>query len=74
MMKYKTLADLVNAYHAKELTRETAMLTIDNDNVHVTFHAADDPDWLRAENVFEMDPLDLLEQALDLLGIPHEHV
>lgn len=42
---------------------------IDNDDA--SMYDGDDED---GEIVFEMHPADLLEQALDLLGIPHEHV
>lgn len=72
--QYKTLAELATAYKSGELTPETATLMLDNDYTAVTYHAADDPDWLHAVDVFHMDPHDVLEQALDLLGIPHEHV
>jgi hypothetical protein len=63
-VKYKTLREL---QHACDLARakgqEPPELTVDNDE---TFAYADD------ECVFRMDPQTLLEQALDLLGIPHE--
>lgn len=72
--QYKTLAELCGAYKSGELTPETAVMRIDNDFVAVTWHAADDLEWEQAVDVFEMDPHDLQEQALDLLGIPHEHV
>lgn len=72
--QYKTLAELAAAYSSGELTRETAILEVDNDTTYVYWHAADDPDWLRAVKVFSAHPYDLTVQALDLLGIPHEHV
>lgn len=59
---YDTLRQLADAIKAGEVT---GPLMIDND---VTGLYQDDV------KVFEMHPDDLLEQALDLLGIPHEHV
>ena len=69
---YSTLAELIQAYHDHELTPETAVVELDKNEVSVTWHAADDEDWLRAETVFEGYQADLLTQALDLLGIPWE--
>lgn len=63
-MKCATLAELVAAYRKGEVT---APLMIDNDNMAVYDEATD-------TDVFEMDPHDVMEQALDLLGIPHESV
>ncbi|HEY6493282.1 MAG TPA: hypothetical protein VIZ43_08420 [Trebonia sp.] len=61
-MKYPDLASLVQAVKDGELT---GTLEIDNDATYV--YAGD-------EKVFELDPAELLEQALDLLGVRHEGV
>ena len=66
---YSTLAELITAYHDHELTPETAIVELDKNEVTVTWHAADDEDWLRAETVYEGFQEDMLMQALDLLGI-----
>lgn len=71
---YSTLAELIQAYHDRELTRETAVIELDKNEVSVTWHAPDDEDWLSAETVFEGYQSDMLTQALDLLGLPWEHV
>lgn len=62
MATIKNLNDLKSAYDSG---RVVGPLMIDNDDIFVY------PD---DEAVFRMDPETLLEQALDLLGIPHEHV
>jgi hypothetical protein len=62
-MRYDTLRQLSDAIAAG--TVKDAVLMLDNDSTSV---------YEDAECVFEMHPDDLLEQALDLLGIPHEHV
>lgn len=59
-----TLSELVQAYKDGTITLP---LMIDNDDVHVW-------DMREQEPMFEMHPSELLEQALDLLGIPHEPV
>jgi hypothetical protein len=64
-MKYATLADLKAAYDSGELSRANS-LVLDNDYVAVydTGGGA----------VYEGDgPAALIEEALDLLGIPHEN-
>ena len=64
-MKYKTLKELRDAFAAGQLDKDTRLL-IDNDSC---FCYQDD------ETLFESDgPEYLLEEALDLLGIPNEHV
>ena len=73
MRKYANLGDVVNGYLSGELTPETAKVYLDKNEVTVTWHAPDDEDWLVAEDVFESDMHTTLEQALDLLGVPHEH-
>lgn len=65
-MKYRTLAQLVAAVKAG---RATGVLAVGNDD---TFLYDGDPG--EEECVFRMDPGELLEQALDLLGIAHEGV
>jgi hypothetical protein len=62
MAIYATLAELRDAY-AKGAA--TGPLMLDNDSTTV---------YEDAGKVFDMHPDDVLEQALDLLGIPHEHV
>lgn len=57
MCKYLSLTDLKAAYDSGELTEP---ITIDNDSVYT-------PDI-----TYEAHPSEVLEQALDLLGIPHE--
>jgi hypothetical protein len=64
-MKYRTLADLINAYHSGELSHRADKLTIDNDSVYV---------YDGYNETFEMHPHDLLRQALDLLQVPWEDV
>jgi hypothetical protein len=62
--KYDTLRQLHDAVKAGKVT---GTLMIDNDAVSMYDEATD-------TDLFEMHPADLLEQALDLLGIEHEHV
>lgn len=57
---YETLQDLVAAVRSGEIT---GTLTIDNDE---TFMYSGD------QCVFRMAPDELLEQALDMLSVPHE--
>lgn len=71
-MRYETLAELHLAVHRGDVK---GTLTLDNDSTSFTdVDEETDPDWEHAETVFEMHPEEVLEQALDLLGIPHEHV
>jgi hypothetical protein len=63
---YATLEELQKAYKGARLGES---LQLDNDTTHV--YAGPDDD---AECVFEMHPAELLEQALNLLHIPWEHV
>jgi hypothetical protein len=60
------LAALVRKYKSGAIPRD-CKLWLDNDDASVYTGETGPP-------VFEMDPRELLEQALDLLGIPHEHV
>ena len=71
--QYTSLAELIQGYRDGDLTPETAMVELDKNEVSVTWHAPDDEDWLRAETVYEGFQCDMLEEALDLLGIPHAH-
>jgi len=59
--QYRTLRELREALAAGTVR---GPLLIDSDAVYT----------LAGDGDFEMHPADLLEQALDLLGIPHEHV
>ena len=69
MARYNSLAELAVAYRMGEVT---APLMIDNDNMSVWEY--DDNDPAVHDELFEMDPHDVMEQALDLIGIPHESV
>jgi hypothetical protein len=61
-VKINTLKGLQVAYVNGALSRDEP-LTVDNDSTYVyTDNGVE----------FEMHPADLLEQALDLLGIPHQ--
>jgi hypothetical protein len=68
-MKYPTLKSLHEAYKAGEITADPAdgdgTLTLDNDTAYV---------YVSEEKVFEMHPEVMLGAALDLLGIPNDHV
>lgn len=61
-MKYKTLEQLRDAYASGELSQDDVMI-IDNDTVFV---------FENETKVFRSDPDTLLEDALQLLGIPSE--
>lgn len=61
---YATLADLLDAVNHGGPRPDTLTAVIDNDTI--TIHTAD------GEDVFEAHPADLMQQALDALGIPHE--
>jgi len=60
--KYKTLAELRDAYASGKVTDP---LMLDNDDTFV---------YQGDEEVYQSHPAQLLEDALDLLGVPHEHV
>ena len=60
--KHANLGELQQAYVKGEVT---APLMLDNDWAGV---------YQDDEKVYDSDPEQLLEDALDLLGIPHEHV
>lgn len=65
----KTLAELIAAYRSGEITHP---MSLDNDQV--TVDVPHDADWINVTREFEAHPEDLLEQLLDYVGIPHEHV
>jgi len=72
-MKYKTLAELKAAYDSGELPKECPLI-LDNDCVGV--HIPLTPDYGEQEKVFggfDYGPNVVLEEALDMLGIPWEH-
>ena len=69
MKTYGTLRDLQAAYKSGAVTEP---LMLDNDSTSVYVQTG--PDMENYEEAFEMHPDDVLKQALDLLGIPHEHV
>jgi hypothetical protein len=66
-VRYKDLGELRDAYARGDVTEP---LMIDNDMTSVMNPDENDPEW----QLFEMHPAELAEQALDLLGIPHEDV
>jgi hypothetical protein len=73
-MQYKTLAEFkIFCDRERAVGHEPPTLMIDNDDT-----AAHDDDLLNdgedSVRVFEMHPVQLLEEALDLLGIPHDQV
>lgn len=61
-MRYPTVAALAEAFR-DGLGLTGAVLVIDNDDTHV---------YVGEECVFRMHPDEVLEGALDLLGVPHE--
>lgn len=68
---YKTLQKLREALHAGEVN-PALILVIDNDScaAYVPGVNGDEDDSVK---VFDMHPAQLLEEALDLLDIPHEN-
>jgi hypothetical protein len=65
-LKYPTLASLKAAYDSGEIEREDP-LWLDNDTASVYVGEEN-------ERVYECYPDKILTEALDLLGIPHDHV
>ncbi|RLB28208.1 MAG: hypothetical protein DRG87_09820 [Deltaproteobacteria bacterium] len=66
-MKYKSLKELKEALDKGEIQANPAngdCLIVDSDSIYF---------YLDDECVFRMHPSDLLEEALDLLGIPWEN-
>lgn len=71
--KYKTLKDLKVALDSGELKLKAPRdrLVIDNDVCFLYLHSEEDED--DATCVFRLHPADLLEQALELMGIPWDN-
>jgi len=85
MKTYKTVAELAAGYKAGEIKNVDGTvppLVLDNDNAHVFVGTKMETDgeyvdFIEGDYVFNEDqppdaPGGLLEQALDLLGIPNE--
>jgi hypothetical protein len=66
-----TLAELVEAYKSGKLTDDD-ILWLDNDTTGL--YTGDEDAGEPVVKVFEMHPYELLEQALDLLGVLYDHV
>lgn len=64
MAKYETLADLREA--VADGQAPGMVLRLDNDEAYAVSE--------EGEDLFSMHPAELLEQALDLLGVRHESV
>lgn len=73
-MKYKTLKELKAAYESGKLSKECPLI-LDNDCVHVRVKVSGDDYDGEYDRVFGKGymPSDVLEAALDMLGIPWEH-
>ena len=70
-VKYTTLKQLKDAIDSKELVLgEFEQLTIDNDEIYLYVQDPASTDEEDKIQVFSVKPRDLLNQALDLLGIP----
>ncbi len=70
--KYKTLAELNQAYRQGEVTEA---LMLDNDDASVWIGEDSEDDLAgTVQLAYESHPTQLLEDALDLLGIPWDHV
>ena len=68
---YETLEELLIAYQNGDLTAKTPLF-LDNDD---TFVYSEDTEEHEGEKVFDGGvPMELLIEALDLLGIPSEGV
>ena len=74
-MRYQTLEELALAYQSGDLDLKTPLL-LDNDDTFVyTDETGEGDDWVDGERVFQGGvPMELLIEALDLLGIPSEGV
>lgn len=68
-MKYETLAQLRDAYARGEVS---VPVTLDNDDTFLSVPVSDDPNAEWREVFDGGHPHELLEAALDLLGIPHQ--
>jgi hypothetical protein len=64
MMRFNTLREVADAYKSGELTDED-ILRLDNDRTGL---------YTGAGKVFDMHPSELLEEALDLLGVRYDYV
>lgn len=73
-MKYNTVEELQAAYKTGAIPADVP-LVLDNDtaSVYIPTGPEDDP-YADSEHVFEMHPEMILEEALDLLAIPRDHV
>jgi len=76
---YKTLKALIAAYKAGEIKNgdgSVPYLMIDNDttDAYVDMFYDENGDVEDSVSVFDMHTADLLEEALELLGIPTEDV
>lgn len=68
---YQTLAQLRDAYASGKVI--APLIVGHNTDCEVIIPGvSDDPEYIDG-SVFEMDICQLLGEALDLLGIPHEH-
>jgi hypothetical protein len=67
--KYKTLKELAEAYKSGELTKDDRLI-VDNDYASVWTGESEDSDGVK---VFESNPVTLLEEALNLLGIEWDY-
>jgi hypothetical protein len=74
MMQFTTLKELVEAIKGGSLVLgENDALTIDNDDTYLyTYKGRGECGLREYAQIFSMDTQELLEQALDLLGIPHK--
>jgi hypothetical protein len=68
--RYTTLAALKAAYDSGELSKADDPLWLDNDTTFI--YVGDDED--AQECVYKEHPGQILSEALDLLGIPHDYV
>jgi hypothetical protein len=67
--RYQTLAELAAAYKAGEVT---VPVTLDNDATFLYVPESADPDGEWTQVFDGGHPQELLEAALDLLGVPHQ--
>lgn len=71
-MKYKTVADLAEAYKSGEISEDDP-LWLDSDRASVWVSVNPDDADSDEEQVFGMHPEKILYEALELLGIPTDH-
>lgn len=73
-MKYTTLAELLDAVKNDELDlKDCRPLRLDNDSATLDIRGEEE-DGEEDVRIFHIHPAQLMEQALDLLGIPWEEV